>query len=103
MAKKVEKDKEPEQPITPTYIKDIAPMVLRHIGGETKGFIRLDVRHLNGHNFRINVWCNRKETTKKVCGIADEYERATCTHSYYITFSPGGEIITSHPPLPEIK
>jgi hypothetical protein len=90
--RKCEEEETPKEPEVPSYANKIQELIMSRIGGEPEGLFRCDVRR-----------CYREFEVKESAWKRAEWERHTiCSHSFFLSFSSGGELIQSYPPLPEI-
>ena len=97
--RKPEAAPEEQKPVVPVWEKMISKMVYERIGGRPAGHIKETVRCLWGTTYRMNVW-TKIPNPKMGVANPDRVENIEKILSWYLVFTPTGELIRSDPELP---
>ena len=109
MAKKKLEEQEAKAPAPKEHpwTKHIADEVFAKLGGKPAGYVKHDVIHMwddSTCKFRMNVLVTRKRVVPiGGLGIKGDGESEPHYLSWWLVYTPGGELVTSNPLLPGME
>jgi hypothetical protein len=98
--KSIVEPEEAPKPVAPAWVKMIADTVFERIGGKPEGYVRHMVHPKWDNKFRMDVLLNLKKDP--LPGRPDSGTTVEKYMSWWLVFSPTGELISSNPELPPI-
>ena len=98
MAKKKREPEAEPKPSQPAWTNTIADMVFGRIGGKPQGYVRHTVTYMWDNKFRMSVLTKVKKNPLPC--KPDSGDTVEHYLSWWLVFTPTGELISSQPTLP---
>ena len=89
---------EPPKPAQPAWVASIPDMIFKCIGGKPQGYVKHDLHPKWDNKFRLDVLTKTKHDGHP--GKPDSGTTVEKYLSWWLVFTPDGELISSAPPLP---
>ena len=98
--KKREPEDAPEEqkPVLPKWSEGIADMIFKRLGGKPSGYVKHAVIPMWADKYRMNVLLHQKKDPGP--GKPDSGQTVEKYLSWWLEFTPTGELVISNPALP---